>query len=295
MNNPFSRNILSKLTHILLIGYVSIISCNSSSAPDLTPTRSILLAQVFDYKLYFDDIKDLMQGYTNTDDSIQQVRSLTEHWIRDRLILVEAEKNFPKEANMNKLLEDYRQSLLRHFFEQRAIEERLDTVITEADLVEYYEANKEQHRLETGILRGYYFKIGKPIGRADKILAWWKTFPKFNYDEVISYAAQRAKTNWSDSTNWHEMHMLIQLFPEGTLSPSSIRSNKSIVKEDRDYVHLLYPLEVYYERDIAPLSTVKDQAARYIIHQRELELLESIKKEIYDRDIQNDQVKIFTE
>jgi hypothetical protein len=229
------------------------------------------------------------------DDSIQQVRSLTEHWVRDRLILVEAEKNFPKEANMNKLLEDYRQSLLRHFFEQRIIEERLDTVITENDLQRYYEANKEQHRLESGMVRGYYFRIRKPQQRTDRILTWWKRFPDQYYDEVVSYASKHAKTNWSDSTQWHEMNMLVQLFPEGTLSPSSIRSNVSILREDRDYVHLLYPLEVYYEQDIAPLSTVREQAARYIIHQRELELLDRIKKEIYDRDIQNEQVKIFTE
>ncbi|MEO5906032.1 MAG: hypothetical protein ABIQ11_04865 [Saprospiraceae bacterium] len=270
-------------------------ACNSSGPQAAEKTESVLLAQVFDYKLYFDDIRDLIQGYANADDSIQQVRSLTEHWVRDRLILVEAEKNFPKEANMNKLLEDYRQSLLRHFFEQRTIEERLDTVITENDLLRYYEANKEQHRLESGILRAYYFKFRKPISRNDKIITWWKTFPKFHYEDVLEYAAKHAKTNWNDSTHWHEMHMIIQLFPEGTLSPQSLRSNWSIVKEDGNYIHMLYPLEVYHERDIAPLTRVKPQAARYIIHQRELELLERIKKEIYDRDIQNEQVKIYTE
>ncbi len=254
----------------------------------------VLLAQVFAYRLYFEDIKDLIQGYANAEDSIQQVRSLTEHWVRDRLILVEAEKNFPKEANLNKLLEDYRQSLLRHFFEQRTIEERLDTVITENDLQRYYEANKEQHRLESGILRAYYFKIKKPIGRNDKITAWWKTFPNLHFNDVITYAAKHAKTNWADSSQWHEMHMLVQLFPEGTLSPQAIRSNRSLIREDGDYIYLLYPMEVYHEQDIAPLSRVRPQAARYIIHQRELELLERIKKEIYDRDIQNDQVKIYT-
>ena len=295
MKSSFSILVFRSVTWLSLASLFCLYGCNSSDSGESAPAKQVLLAQVFDYKLYFDDIKDLMQGYANAEDSIQQVRSLTEHWVRDRLILVEAEKNFPKEANMNKLLEDYRQSLLRHFFEQRAIEERLDTVITEADLEKYYEANKEQHRLETGILRGYYFKIAKPLSRSDKILSWWKTFPQYHYDDVISYAAQRAKTNWADSTKWHEMHMVIQLFPEGTLSPSSIRSNQGIMKEDRDYVHLLYPLEVYYERDVAPLSTVKDQAARYIIHQRELELLERIKKEIYDRDIKHEQVKIFTE
>jgi hypothetical protein len=269
------------------------ISCQQTTSSETKKPDPLILAQVFDYKLTFDDIKDLIQGYTSPEDSIQQVRSLTDHWVRDRLLLVEAEKNFPKEVNMNKLLEDYRQSLVMHFFEQQVIEERLDTVITENDLQRYYEANKEQHRLESGILRGYYFKIKKPLGRKDKILKWWRDFPVANYEDVLSYGSKHSRTNWPDTSEWHEMNMIVQLFPEGTLSPPAIRSNRGIVREDSDYIYLLFPLEVYYERDIAPLSRIRSQAARYIIHQRELELLESIKKEIYDRDIKLDQVKIY--
>lgn len=270
------------------------ISCKQESAADEQKPEPVLLAQVFDYKLYFDDIKDLIQGYETPEDSMQQVRSLTEHWVRDRLILVEAERNLPRDINMKKLLEDYRQSLLRHYFEQKVIEERLDTTITENDLLQYYENNKEQHRLESGILRGYYFKIKRPQSRADKILTWWKSFPAKYYDDVLTYAGKHAKTNWADSSQWHEMQMVIQLFPENTLSPSAIRSNRGIVREDRDYIYLLYPLEVYQAQDIAPLARIREQAARFILHQRELELLERINKEIYDRDIQNERVNIYT-
>ncbi|MEP6645754.1 MAG: hypothetical protein ABJC12_01585 [Saprospiraceae bacterium] len=270
------------------------LSCQKIKVPQAQIANPAVMAQVFQYKLTFDDIKDLIQAYATDEDSIQQVRSLTEHWVRDRLLLVEAEKNFPKEVNMNKLLEDYRQSLVMHFFEQQVIEERLDTAITETDLQRYYEANKEQHRLESGILKGFYFKIKKPLARNDHILQWWRTFPQQHYDEVIAYAAKHGHTSWSDSSEWHEMNIVIQLFPEGTLSPGGIRSYRGVVREDRDYIFLLYPTEVYYERDIAPLSRIRTQAAKYIIHQRELELLERIKKEIYDRDIQLDQVKNYT-
>jgi len=280
---------------MVIVALTIVSSCKKQDPSTEKMPEPILLAQVFDYKLYFDDIKDLIQGYANAEDSLQQVRSLTEHWVSDRLILVEAEKNFPKEVNMNKLLEDYRQSLLRHFFEQHALEERLDTVITENDILKYYEANKEQHRLEAGILRGYYFKIKQPQQRGDKLLTWWKKFPEQHLKEVLAYADKHAKTNWSDSTQWHEMQMIVQLFPEGTLTPSAIRSNHGIVREDRDYMYLLYPLEVYYAQDIAPLARIREQAARFILHQRELELLERINKEIYDRDIKDERVKIYVE
>ncbi len=283
------------LFYIAVFCVGSLVACKSESPPEEVVPEPVLLAQVFNYKLYYSDIKELIQGYENERDSIQQVRSLTEHWVRDRLILVEAEKKFPKEANMEQLLEDYRQSLLRHFFEQKTLEEQLDTVITEADLLTYYEANKELHRLQSGILRGYYFKIKRPESKKDNILKLWKGFPQKNRDEILSYTLANGLTNWSDSSEWHEMKMVTQLFPEGTLSPGAIRSNQSVMREDRDYIYLLYPLEVYQENDVAPLDRIREHAARFILHQRELELLEKIKKEIYDRDIQDERVKIYNE
>ena len=72
-----------------------LIACTKPKTPEKTVPEPDVLAQVFQYKLTFDDIRDLIQGYATDEDSIQQVRSLAEHWVRDRLILVEAEKNFP--------------------------------------------------------------------------------------------------------------------------------------------------------------------------------------------------------
>lgn len=284
---------LIALFSLPLIAGVIMTSCGKAKPAEQDAAEPVLIAQVFDYKLYYDDVKDLMQDVDNPQDSLQQVRSIAEHWVRDRLVLVEAEKNFPKEINLNKLVEDYRQSLVRHFYEQQTMERRLDTVITEADLEAYYETHQEQHRLESGIFRGYCFKIPRPVQRGDKLLAWWRDFPQRHREDVLAYAAERARTNWSDTTQWHEMQRAVQLFPEGTLTPAAIRSQKSIIREDGDYVYLLYPVEAYQAQDVAPLAYIREQAARYILHQRELALLDSMKQEIYDRDIRDERVQIF--
>jgi hypothetical protein len=89
------------------------------------------------------------------------------------------------------------------------------------------------------------------------------------------------------------MQRAVQLFPEGTLTPAAIRSQRSIIREDGDYVYLLHPVEAYQAQDVAPLAYIREQAARYILHQRELALLDSMKQEIYDRDIRDERVQIF--
>lgn len=287
------RQFLTRPTWPLLA--VALLACGKDKGGTSHSPDPVLLAQVFQYKLYYEDIRDLVQTYENPADSLQQVRSLTEHWVRDRLVLVEAEKNFPREINLDKLVEDYRQSLVRHFYEQQTLERQLDTVITEADLQAYYEDHKDQHRLESGIFRGYCFKIPRPAPRGDKLLAWWRTFPAQHREEVLAYAQARARTNWSDTSQWQEMQRAVQLFPEGTLAPAAIRAQRSIIRADDDYVYLLYPLESYAAQDIAPLAYIREQAARYILHQRELELLDSMTRTIYNRDLRDARVQIFVQ
>ena len=89
--------------------------------------------------------------------------------------------------------------------------------------------------------------------------------------------------------------MVVQLFPEGTMSPAAIRAGRSVMRADGDYVYLLHPLEAYQAQEVAPLAYIREQAARYILHQRELALLDSMKQEIYDRDIRDERVKIFVQ
>ena len=67
------------------------------------------------------------------------------------------------------------------------------------------------------------------------------------------------------------------------------------MRTDGDYVYLLHTLEAYQAQEVAPLAYIREQAARYILHQRELALLDSMKQEIYDRDIRDERVKIFVQ
>jgi hypothetical protein len=90
------------------------ISCKKYNV-EIKEPEPVVMAQVFQYKLTFDDIRDLIQDYSNEKIASSKFRSLTDHWVRDRLLLVEAEKNFPKEVNMNKLLRGL-QAITRYAF-----------------------------------------------------------------------------------------------------------------------------------------------------------------------------------
>ena len=85
------------------------------------------------------------------------------HYERDRQRLSKEEKDVSKE------LEAYRQSLLRYRYEQRYINERLDTTVSKKQIDEYYGSHKESFKLERPILKARFMNIPKDSPNLQKI------------------------------------------------------------------------------------------------------------------------------
>ena len=68
-----------------------------------------------------------------------------------------AEKELSKsEKNVDKELEDYRRSLLKYRYEQKYVNQRLDTAVTDAQIEKYYEAHIETFKLSLPIAKARF-------------------------------------------------------------------------------------------------------------------------------------------
>lgn len=95
-----------------------IISCNSSSNKNYANDK--LLAKVYDKPLYLSELSDIFSDQTMSKaDSNQLIANYVERWVRDNAIMYEAEKNVPKDLNLDKLVKNYRSSLVRSIYEKK--------------------------------------------------------------------------------------------------------------------------------------------------------------------------------
>ena len=91
-------------------------------------------------------------------DSLAIIQAYIERWTRDTLLLNEAEQNIPSDLNIDKLVRDYRASLIRHNYEKRWWNNIWTLPSPRNNSWNFYEANKEQYQLETPIMRCYFIK-----------------------------------------------------------------------------------------------------------------------------------------
>ena len=129
------------------------LSCNRSTVEDP------MVAQVFDKRLYASEVRATIPAGINPEDSLLMYNAYIDRWIKESVMMHEAEKNIPTDLQISKLVEDYRSSLVMHQYEKTVVESLLDTAVAEEELLQYYEANKSQYVLESTIVRCHFIKV----------------------------------------------------------------------------------------------------------------------------------------
>lgn len=280
-----------KKVHIWFCGLSLLAACTKK---DTGTGSNRLIAQVYNKSLYLRDLEGMFPLSATAQDSQQIIRAYTDRWVRENLLMAEAERNVPKDLNIDELVQKYRESLILNSYEEKLTREGLDTAITEAELQQFYEKNREQYQLETPILRCYFLKMPKNFAQQDSLEKWWNS-PRSgnNAQKMRDFAAQNAMSYFLEDSVWHKLDDIAQALPKGSLTSDNVSSDKELTTSDENARYYFRVLGMMSKQEIAPLSFIKGQASKYILHQRKMSLLERKKQEMYEAELRKNNVKIY--
>ncbi len=264
-----------------------LISCGKEE----TPTTEKPLATVFNKSLYPSEIEGLVGKNISVKDSTLLVNSYIENWAKEQLVIAIAEQNIPADLDVNKLVEDYRRSLIRHTYEQKLVEQRLDSAITNAEIEAYYEEAKAQYQLEETVVRGYFIKLLEEAPQQDSLAAWWKMNSYSDKENLVDYCRSYADKFLIQDSAWVSVDYLAAEFPVATLSQSNLVDGFQMNTKNDGYLYFIKINKVVKKGKTAPLSYVREKIVRIILRKRKFELLEDMTEVLYKRELQKGNVK----
>ena len=119
-----------------------------------------ILARVHDDYLYESDMKGIVASGILPKDSLAITRSFIENWVRQQLIIQQAQKNLTNaQMDFSRQLENYKNSLIIYEYENALVRQNLDTVITDEETENYYDANQQNFLLKDNIVQILYVKL----------------------------------------------------------------------------------------------------------------------------------------
>ncbi len=254
-----------------------------------------LLAKVHNKTLYLSELDGMFPDETTPEDSALIINAYVERWIREALLLHEAEKNIPSDLNIDKLVRDYRASLVRHTYEKIIVEQLLDSTVTADELVAFYEQHKEQYLLDGTIVRCHLVKVSVSAPEVEKVKTLWNNLSKKDsYFELSDYCNQFAQVHLLEDSTWYRIENIAAFFPKGMISVENV-SRREVLQKDNDYYYFLKILDVKNKNELAPLSFVKEEIRKTILRDRKIKLLEDKKEAMYELELQRNNITIYTQ
>jgi len=257
------------------------------------PQGDRLLAEVYNKSLYLSELKSMIPEGISSEDSLVIINAYVERWVRDAVMLHEAEHNIPKDLNIDELVRDYRASLILHNYEKVLVEEMLDSTITHVEMNDFYEKNKHQYQLETPIVRCHFIKVKLDVPNLNKLQEAWSSGDSTKWNELLTFCNQYATIHQLEDSTWFKFEDIAAYMPAGTLTIDNVQSKNDFVQRDGEFQYFFRVLELVSKKEIPPFSYIQEQAAKVILHRRKLEILEEMKGKMYDDAVRKNNVKVF--
>ena len=253
-----------------------------------------VLAKVGNKELVLGDLEGMFSEGTTKQDSNVIIKAFTYRWVKDNLMMNDAELNIPKDLEIDKLVREYRASLISNSYERLLIEQRLDSVISKDELRKFYENNSEQYQLDKPIIRCQFVKVARPTDNIEDLKKWWGSSKKEDKRRLADYAQSKASYYNLQDSLWLPVERIAVELPKGTLSEENASKRELQLKDD-NYQYFLRILEVKSKRATPPISFVENQARKFILHQRKQKIVEDKREELYQKEFNSNNLKIFVE
>lgn len=267
-------------------------SCNNNKED-----KREALARVFESKLYAEDFNNMIPNSLSPEDSVTFVRNKIDMWVRKQIMLNKAEINLSdKQKDINKIVEDYRASLLIDRYKQEFLKEKLDTTITDSEIEKYFKEYYESFKLNRAVIKALFFKISKKSNENNNFKRLFYSYKEDSKNKIIEFSKSKSIIYKDLSKEWVPFSKISSLLPSKISNPDAIlKSNKKLQTQDENYYYYAIIDNYKLTGDVSPLNLVKNQIKTILINKRKTELIKELENNIYQNAIKHGNIEFFDE
>jgi hypothetical protein len=282
---------MNKLT-IILISLLLLVSCRNSHKQ----TKRIAIAQVGKLILYYDEMPKLIQRGVNEADSMALFQNYINKWAKRQLLLQKAEDNLTPalKDEIAKQLEETRSNLVIYQYQRQMILEKLDTVLTDSELENYYAANENSFILTTNIVKALFIKLPLETPDLNKIKSLARSNDHNDLKQLESLCYQFAEKFDDFNEEWVPMNRLsVELQQNIENEEDFLKRNTFFETSDSTSVYLVSIRDYRLRSSLAPFEYVRDDIKRIIWNTRRYEFIQSLENGIYNDALKENSFKIY--
>ena len=253
------------------------------------------VAKVGERILTMKELSGYIPNYLDATDSALWADDYVKKWVQRELLLLKAEENLkPEQKDVNKELEEYRNSLLVYRYKNELVKGEMDTTVTESNIQKYFNEHRESFILNRNIVKAIYIKIPVQVSNPDNIKDLCMSDNKEKQAKLDEYCMSYAKAYDRFNDEWVAADMVLKNTPAEIKDQNQfLERNRFVESSDMNYYYIVCIRDYRLSGQVSPIEYVQNDIKNLILSKQKIEFLKQIEKDIYKEGVENNKVKLF--
>lgn len=242
--------------------------------------------------IYYSTLDSLTLGMDSAD-SARVSEQYIRQWAEDLLVYTEGEKRLSAEdhAAIDKMVADYKQTLLAQAYERKLIDRRMEKEFADSAVTAIYEQMPDRFKLDESVMKGIIVVVPKDAPKLDKLR---KQLAEIKLDDIEKYAYQNANGYELFIDKWLTTTHIIHRIPmERAELENKLKNSNHIEFADSSKVYLLQVTDKRMRGEAMPIEYARPQIEKILINARQVDFLHDERQRMYEEAVNEQKLKFY--
>jgi hypothetical protein len=267
------------------------LSCSSEHKRQDNERKPVL--EVEGRFLYLDEIQNIVPNNVSSQDSTLLAESYIKKWVTDILVYERAKRNISNKEEIDKLVEDYRKTLVLQQYQQSIIEQQLNADLSDEQLQEFYTQYTNEFVLSEPIIKGLFLKVPMGAPNLQNLRGWLNSLSSKSLENIERYCVQNASTYDYFADRWVNLSEVSKNISIPVGSNDILSKNRLIEVQDSTFRYFLFVQDYKAAGATAPFDAAKEKIRMSLINKKRIDFIKNFQEEIYQKALKKGDINFF--
>ncbi|MBP1663517.1 MAG: hypothetical protein H6Q19_657 [Bacteroidetes bacterium] len=273
-----------------LILAIFIVSCSGNRSD----TKRTPVLEVEGKFLYQDEIDQIIPATASIIDSADIAERYIKKWVTDVLIYENAKRNINKLNDIERLVDEYRKSLIIHEYEQALIKQRLTDKVSEDELKRFYEIYKSRLISPENLIKGILLVVPKNAPQTDRVREWVRLSNTKSLENIEKYSLKNAISFDFFMNDWTPFTEILKKAPFRIEdSGAFIRTTNFAETSDSTKSYFLRITSALPSGQVEPYELAKDKISYILLNKKKSDFIIQFENDIYKDAVEEGTINYF--
>lgn len=242
-----------------------------------------IVANYGEKELFWSEVSQVIPDNVSSEDSSFLANKYIKDWLTRQIIIDAADKNLNEDQlTFDQLVNEYSNSLKIHAFEEEWIRQKLDTHVTQEEILKFYEENEANFQLKQFLVKIKFTSVPNNFSQLKSLKKYFYSERPEDLVKWQQLCVSANATNFISDEEWMTWDDFLKQVPLEIYDAANfLKKKRQLEFEKDDLQYLIQFLDYKLIGSPSPIEFERIRIANLIINKRKRLLLDTMKADLY--------------